>query len=454
MFVVALFISSCQKKDLPLDGTVVKERQDMVEGDIKKALQSAEYGFQLFPESATTNTRVTLAAGFTLQFDTTNNQVTMFSALSGYTAPSASSFTLSAATGMPLLVFSTQSYISRIYALGDQGVTDFFFKVMKLSGDTIKVQPYRKGNIYASEGGPVFNMVKIKPSIDIPARSTFDTVNVLLTKLGDNNFVVRNPVKFGAALNIASYNTAVTAELSADLSLIAAYNQKNNTTYEAFPDGTYELTKKQTQIPAGSKYSVDSFEVSLKNMGVFQKGKTYILPVKTSTASPFVQGPKNVAYIVLRLNNVSMENVLLAGITIARNGWSVTASSSFSSNPVARVLDGNNATAWSSTAGIPEWLRLDMAASKTVKGFVLVPSYEYRTENWLLVNVSSSMDGVNWTFEGTYSGSVTATSSSATNPDTKYLNFINPVTARYFKFDILRSTDGTYVGLSEINAIE
>lgn len=439
---------------MPLDGTSGKERQQVVEMDIKKALQNAEYGFLLYPEQSSTSTRVTSSSNFTLKFDTITNQVTMSSALTGYTTPLTSYFTLSAATGMPLLVFSTNSYISRIYALGDQGITDFFFKIMRQDGDTIKVQPYRKGNIYASEGGPVFNMVKIKPSIDIPARSTADTVNVLLTKLADNSIVIRNPVRFGAALNIASYSTAVTAELSADLSLIAAYNQKNNTAYEAFPDGTYELVKKQTQIPAGTKYSVDSFEVSLKNLGVFQKGKAYILPVKTSTASPFVQGPKSVAYIVLRLNNVSLENTLLAGTTIARTGWSVTASSSFSSNPVARVLDGSNATAWSSTTGIPEWLRLDMAASKTVKGFVLVPSYEYRTENWLLVNVASSMDGVNWSFEGTYSGSVTAASSSATSPDTKYLNFINPVTARYFRFDILRSTDGTYVGLAEINAVE
>ncbi len=445
----------CQKKDLPLDGGMVKERQEALELDIKKMLQGAEYGFLLYPESSATSTVVTSSANFTLKFDTVTNQVTMSSGLSSYAGPATSYYTLSSATGMPLLTFSTSSFISRIYATGDKGITDFFFRVMRISGDTIKVQPYRKGNIYASEGGPVFNMLKIKPSIDIPARSGFDTLNVLMARYPDNSVSLRNPVKFGAALNIATYSSAVTADLSADLSLVDAYNLKNNTQYKAFPEGSYELVKSKAQIPAGSKFSIDSFEVSIKNFAALQTGTAYILPLKTVAPAPFVMGPKSVAYIILRISNIDPANAAITTGTVAsRTGWSVTASGSYSANPVALVLDGSNSTAWSSEGGIPAWMRLDMGAAKTVRGFRLVPSYAYRNENWLQVNVSSSNDGNTWQYIGTYNGSVTLASSNATNPDIKHLSFLSPVSARYFRFDIVRSSDASYTGLGEINAIE
>ncbi|MFD2920708.1 discoidin domain-containing protein [Terrimonas rubra] len=454
-FTIIAALWGCQKKDLPLDGGTVKERQEALESDIKKMLQGAEYGFLLYPESAATSTVVTSSANFTMKFDTLKSQVTMSSSLSNYAGPAMSYYTLSSATGMPLLTFSTSSFISRIYATGDKGITDFFFRVMRISGDTIKVQPYRKGNIYASEGGPVFNMLKIKPSIDIPARSGFDTLNVLMTRYPDNSVSLRNPVKFGAALNIASYSSAVTADLSADLSLVDAYNLRNNTQYKAFPEGSYELIKTKAQIPAGSKFSIDSFEVNIKNFAALQTGTAYILPLKTVAPAPFVLGPKSIAYIILRISNIDPANAAITGGTVAsRTGWSVTASGSYSANPVALVLDGNNGTAWSSEGGIPAWLRLDMGAAKTVKGFRLVPSYAYRNENWLQVNVSSSNDGNTWQYIGTYNGSVTLASSNANNPDIKHLSFLTPVSARYFRFDIVRSSDASYTGLGEINAIE
>lgn len=442
---------SCQKKDLPLDGSLVKERQAALEGGIKKMLQEAEYGFLFFPEQSSTISKLTPASNFKLEFDTIKNQVTMSSDIPGYSFPSTSYFSLSAATGLPLLIFSTESYISQIYAGGDQGITDFFFNILRQDGDTIKMQPYRKGNIFASEGGPVFNMVKRKPSINIPAGSATDTVHVILTKLADNSFELRNPIKFGAALNIGSYSAPVTAELKADPSLTTTYNQKHNTHYESFPEGTYELVKKETQIAAGSKNSVDSFEIHFKNLEAFQKDKAYILPVKASAASPFVTGFRSVAYIVLNTNNVDPKNSIMAGALMSRVAWEITASNNYS--PIANVLDGDNNTVWSTSRVTPQWVQLDMGASKTVKGFVLTPSYLYINENWLTVKVSSSSDGVNWKFEGVYFGSKTSPSSSVTNPDIKYMNFLTPINARYFKFDVLKASS-SFTGLSELNAIE
>lgn len=163
-FIVILSITflfqACGKKDFALDSDTVRERQLILDSDIKTRLQNATNGFLFYPENASLSTQVTRAANFTMRFDTLTNKVTMSSSLLFYRGPSTSYFQLSSATGMPLLTFSTDSYISQIYASGDKGITDFFFRVMKISGDTIKVQPYRKGQIYASEGGAVFNMLR------------------------------------------------------------------------------------------------------------------------------------------------------------------------------------------------------------------------------------------------------------------------------------------------------
>lgn len=445
----------CQKKDLPLDGGMVKERQDALESDIKKMLQGAEYGFLLYPESSATPTVVTSPANFTMKFDTLKNQVTMSSNLSSYAGPAVSYYTLSSATGMPLLTFSTSSFISRIYATGDKGITDFFFRVMRISGDTIKVQPYRKGNIYASEGGPVFNMLKIKPSIDIPGRSANDTINVILTRLADNTVTLRNPVRFGAALNVASFNAPVTGELSADLGLVDAYNRKNNTQYKAFPTGSYDLVKTTVQIPAGEKYSIDSFEVSFKNLEAFVVGEDYLLPVKATASAPFVPGLRSVAYIVMRINNINPANTLVAGTSISRTNWSITASGNLNSDyGVNRLLDGSNVTAWLSDGVLPAQLILNMGESKTVRGFQLIPCYELVNMSLSTTNVYTSTDGNRWQYAGVYAGTQPSAASSTSNPDIKYLSFINPVTARYFRFDIVQGSYFSYTGLGEINAIE
>ena len=432
---------SCQKNDLPLDAGVVKERQVALESDIKKMLQDAEYGFILYPESATTNTVVKAAANFTMKFDTVKNQVTMSSGLASYAGPSMSYYTLSAATGMPLLNFSTSSFISRIYATGDAGITDFFFRVMRLTGDTIKVQPYRKGNIYASEGGPVFNMLKIKPSIDIPGRSAFDTVKVLLPV----GTTTTRSVKFGSALNIAAYTSDVNAEITTDPSLVEVYNVKNNTQYKVFPAGAYELVKNKTIIPRDAKYSSDSFEVSIKNPAAFVSGSDYILPVKTVVPNSFSAGLKSTVFVILQLNNVDASNAGLTGTALSKTAWTATASTiNGASFVAANAIDGNNNTSWINGGDMPTMLTLNMGSVNTVNGFTFFP-YNGAQYVPLEVEIYSSPNGTTWNFQGTYS-------STSTTIAIKTMKFISPVSSQYFRFRIMKATNASLSGFAELTA--
>nr|WP_199158378.1 hypothetical protein [Pedobacter sp. ASV2] len=147
-------ITSC-KKEVILDGSKATERSNSLEKELKTKLNSPDGWILLITSS---DKSVKTAMPFIMKFDTLSNKVSMKSVLGD---ESESYFTISASTGMPLLTFSTKSLISGIYQKGGTGITDYFFKVLKVSDDVIEIQSYRKGNVYKSEGGSVLKMIKI-----------------------------------------------------------------------------------------------------------------------------------------------------------------------------------------------------------------------------------------------------------------------------------------------------
>jgi hypothetical protein len=155
--VLALFmciVISC-KKDVLLDGSKSIERANALEKELKTQLNNSKDGWILFISPLNANVKTSMP--FIMKFDTLENKVSMTS-MYGKDVPSY--FNISAATGMPLLSFSTGSGLSAVYEVGSTNVTDYFFKVLKVSADTITMQPYRKGSSSASEGGAILKMVK------------------------------------------------------------------------------------------------------------------------------------------------------------------------------------------------------------------------------------------------------------------------------------------------------
>ncbi len=154
MLSLTAIITSC-KKEVMLDGSKATERSNNLEKELKTKLSSPD-GWILLVTSS--DKSVNTAMPFIMKFDTLSNKVSMKSVLGG---ESESYFTISASTGMPLLTFSTKSVISDIYQDGGTAITDYFFKVLKVSDEVIEIQSYRKGNVYKSEGGSVLKMIKI-----------------------------------------------------------------------------------------------------------------------------------------------------------------------------------------------------------------------------------------------------------------------------------------------------
>ncbi|MGJ1392082.1 hypothetical protein ACR78F_17025 [Sphingobacterium spiritivorum] len=83
-----------------------------------------------------------------------------------------------------------------------------------------------------------------------------------------------------------------------------------------------------------------------------------------------------------------------------------------------------------------------------------MPSYAFgATYNATGIDVFTSNDNVTWTSQGTYTGDRVLSSSSATSPDNRNINFYTPVSCRYVKF-VMSTLPNSYGGFSEINAIK
>lgn len=319
----------------------------------------------------------------------------------------------------------------------------------------------------ANNGVPVSasrNIIFLKTQLKLITAgiSTWSNSNTMAVVLNKANNTITGPNALylkGLLNDQLSGNSQVTIEAAP--SLLAAYNQQTGKNYIQMPDASYQLQKAEVTIPERALNSSDSIVISLPNLQLFQTGNDYLLPIQIKTAKNqsadiTADNTKKVVYIQVSVfeNNIDASNSGLTGTAVSRTGWSVTASGSYSGNAVTRLLDGNNATAWDSDGRMPAWVQLDMGATKTIKGFPIVPSYEYRTDDFINMEVYSSNNGTTWKLEGKYIGTTTSASSNAANPDIKTVRFITPVTARYFKFNVTKTTDGSYAGMAELNAVE
>ncbi len=319
----------------------------------------------------------------------------------------------------------------------------------------------------ANNGVPVSgsrNIIFLKTQLKVikAGISSWTNTNTISLVLNKANNVVTGPNALylkGSLNEQLTGNSQITAEEAP--SLLAAYNQQTGKNYVLPPASSYQFQKSTVNIPENMVNSADSFTISLPNLQLFQPGIDYLLPVQLKTAkNQSVDIPadetKKVVYIQISVfeNNIDPANSGLTGTAINRTAWNVSASGNYPGNEVGRILDGDNGSAWDSDGNMPAWVELDMGTSKTVKGFPIVPSYEYRPDDFINMEVYSSNNGTTWKLEGRYFGTATGSGSTADNPDIKTVRFVTPVTARYFKFNITKTTDGRYAGMGELNAME
>ena len=99
-------------------------------------------------------------------------------------------------------------------------------------------------------------------------------VNTPIGRMGGISF--EQPFTFDGPLN-----NAATITLTRDNSLIAAYNEANNTNAVALPDGLLDITSAQVTIENGASESSETFSMTVpeNKMGQIEDGK-YVVPFK------------------------------------------------------------------------------------------------------------------------------------------------------------------------------
>ena len=267
-------------------------------------------------------------------------------------------------------------------------------------------------------------------------------------------------------------SVAATREVPTDVEVyvkpdtsVSKYNEENKTSYLLLPSTAYKLTGDAKRTISSGKLVSDPLKIEITAAASLTDIKGYVLPItieKVSSKDKGVQISTNQSTVYLAIpyqfTNVDTAQTGLTGTLMSRTGWSVTVSnsSSGSSNQASNLLDGNSATVWrsSSSSTAAKTITLNMGTEQTVSGFRISPNYTNVNENATEMTISTSSDNITYTIQGVWKGTGPATGSSATAPDYKKVNFIAPVQARYFRFDITARVSGNIVGAAEINAIQ
>lgn len=254
----------------------------------------------------------------------------------------------------------------------------------------------------------------------------------------------------------ASLNTVISTDLplkiSVDNSLIAAYNTTNGTQFQVLPENTYKLSTSDLTI-LKNNFNSNDLEIRFTNaLAQLDTTKKYLLPIK-STAQNNFPTTNDVVYLKISIvvNNINSDTPI-TGTTIDRSNWSIKANSEYSpENSASMMLDGDYNTGWIASFAGNASVTLDMRQSNIIKGFSITPTYFMGSYPIPTLNIViyTSDDGITWIRQGVYE-STKNPGGNPQNPYTGWINFIEPVNARYVKFDEMKG----FSGIGELNAIK
>lgn len=255
---------------------------------------------------------------------------------------------------------------------------------------------------------------------------------------------------------------ATTVNIIPDSTGVAAFNQAANKHALLMPSNTYSIDANQHTIPADSMQS-DPITVTITDPAALTDTNGYVLPLtieKVSSNDHGVTISSNRAtaylYVPYMFTNIDTADAPNPGTVLSRTGWTITVSNTTNGSPAASMVDGNSSTAWrsSNSSTAAKYVIVNMQAGQTITGFELSPDYVSTGDNATQIQVSTSVDSLSWTVQGIWKGTGPATGTSAANPDYKWIDFLSPVQAQYFRFDILSRVSGNRAGIGELNVLQ
>jgi hypothetical protein len=119
-----------------------------------------------------------------------------------------------------------------------------------------------------------------------------------------NNTVTEQQKTFSVVLTYPSADD-VTAAVSVDPSLVAVYNEQNETSWEMLPATHYSLSAGTVTVKAGQTVS-EQVTLSFKGLDGLEIDKTYLCPVSISSASiELMESSSTIFYIVKRSSAIT-----------------------------------------------------------------------------------------------------------------------------------------------------
>ncbi len=270
-----------------------------------------------------------------------------------------------------------------------------------------------------------------------------------------------------AAASLATVD--ITVNFDTDQAAIENYNKIAGTAYKPLPDNYYSLSGKSSVIKNGTNTS-DPVHLIIKPMpedaeGI-EKGVEYAVAISITGANaniPVLDASKTLIVAVQSpsYTNIDAANTKADGILVngPAGGWSITTNTESKPDyPTGALIDGKDFPPRfpiREDLGFPQILTLDKRAVKAVNGFMFTPVYDYGAEvhNVYVMDLHSSNNGTTWKSQGTWYNDAIDPNTTKYAPDYKYLRFLVPVKARFFKFTI-RDGGGHEASLAEIYSIE
>lgn len=235
----------------------------------------------------------------------------------------------------------------------------------------------------------------------------------------------------------ASANVKATVEV--DNSLIAAYNEKNGTNYEAMPAAALVIENTTMNIPSGTMATTDTLRITITEdksvLASLRSQNGYLIPLRlTATEGGESQPSSNLfsTYLIVTItednvNHDAAESDITGTLVADQTGWSATTNGAVYSwyDPIETLFDGDMSTICYISNSDGE-LRLDINMGKAYTFDAITLYYGYYGYKYGSLSsgmtIYTSNDGTTWQSAGEITG---ATSN--------YCVFYAPITAQYIR---------------------
>lgn len=298
-----------------------------------------------------------------------------------------------------------------------------------------------------------FNIYQIE-SLDPTVYTECGTDNVLTGKVihtpgGSFNEVSASFNVYNTVPSTSGYSVAVTA----DNSLVSAYNSAHGTSYLALPDGHLLFENNPCSIGANSKKSADQVKVSLTgNLTGLTNTNGYLVPLKLSASGSTTSTERGVVYIVITpAEEIFRKNFALsdiAGTPVAdHSGWKIKGGD-YHSGSWPEVIDGNTDTFMRPWGSPVNWT-INLGKEYEMTGLVITARTDeggsYQKYQPTAVLIEYSDDGIDFTKLGT------PTSSDGNLVKAVPSSFVALYDSQKMRYIRITATYGSNMGIGEFN---